>query len=46
MIVGPIRNNAKLKHMHLFLNEKNMKYGLLLKLGLNTCLRIVDILKY
>lgn len=44
MTVEPIRDKAKIKQMYLYLNEKNSKYGLLFKFGLNTGLRISDLL--
>lgn len=44
MTVEPIRNKIKIKQMYNYLNAKNPKYGLLFKFGLNTGLRISDIL--
>jgi integrase len=44
MTVEPIRDKTKIKQMYQFLNGKNPKYGLLFKFGLNTGLRISDIL--
>lgn len=44
MTVEPIRNKLKIKKMYYYLNEKDPKYGLLFKFGLNTGLRISDIL--
>lgn len=44
MTVEPIRDKAKIKQMYHYLNGKNPKYGLLFKFGLNTGLRISDIL--
>ncbi|MGE5629491.1 MAG: tyrosine-type recombinase/integrase [Caulobacteraceae bacterium] len=44
MTVEPIRDKAKIKQMYNYLNGKNPKYGLLFKFGLNTGLRISDIL--
>jgi integrase len=44
MTVEPIRNKAKIKQMYNYLNGKNTKYGLLFRFGLNTGLRISDIL--
>ncbi|WP_026486601.1 tyrosine-type recombinase/integrase [Caldanaerobius polysaccharolyticus] len=44
MTVEPIRNKLKIKRMYYYLNEKDPKYGLLFKFGLNTGLRISDIL--
>lgn len=44
MTVEPIRDKAKIKPMYLYLNEKHPKYGLLFKFGLNTGLRISDLL--
>jgi len=42
--VEPIRNKQKIKRMYYYLNGKDPKYGLLFKFGLNTGLRISDIL--
>ncbi|MBZ4647116.1 MAG: recombinase XerD [Clostridia bacterium] len=44
MTVELIRNKVKIKHMYQLLNGKDPKYGLLFKFGLNTGLRISDIL--
>lgn len=44
MTVEPIRNKTKIKQMYYYLNGKDAKYGLLFKFGLNTGLRISDIL--
>ena len=44
MTVEPIRDKTKIKQMYNYLNGKNPKYGLLFKFGLNTGLRISDIL--
>lgn len=44
MTVEPIRNKAKIKLMHQFLKGKDEKYALLFKFGLNTGLRISDII--
>lgn len=44
MTVEPIRDKHKIKQMFFYLNGKNPKYGLLFKFGLNTGLRISDIL--
>lgn len=44
MTVEPIRDKAKIKQMYHYLNGKDPKYGLLFKFGLNTGLRISDIL--
>jgi integrase len=44
MTVEPIRDRQKIKNMSYYLNGKNPKYGLLFKFGLNTGLRISDIL--
>ncbi|EMS70056.1 tyrosine-type recombinase/integrase [Ruminiclostridium cellobioparum] len=44
MTVEPIRDKAKIKQIYYFLNGKDPKYGLLFKFGLNTGLRISDIL--
>ena len=44
MTVEPIRDKAKIKQIYYYLNGKDPKYGLLFKFGLNTGLRISDIL--
>jgi len=44
MTVEPIRNKAKIKLMYQFLKGKDEKYALLFKFGLNTGLRISDII--
>ncbi|AOY75358.1 tyrosine-type recombinase/integrase [Clostridium formicaceticum] len=44
MTVEPIRDKTKIKQMYQYLNGKDPKYGLLFKFGLNTGLRISDIL--
>lgn len=44
MTVEPIRNRAKIKQMYLYLHGKDPKYSLIFKFGLNTGLRISDIL--
>ena len=44
MTVEPVRDRSKIKLMYHYLNGKNPKYGLLFKFGLNTGLRISDIL--
>ena len=44
MTVEPIRNKAKLKQIYQYLNAKDPKYGLMFKFGINTGLRISDIL--
>jgi len=44
MTVELIRNKAKIKQMYHYLAGKEAKYGLLFKFGLNTGLRISDIL--
>ena len=44
MTVEPIRDKVKIKQMYLFLHGKDTKYGLIYKFGLNTGLRISDIL--
>jgi len=44
MTVEPIRNKVKIRQMYYYLNGKDEKYGLLFKFGLNTGLRISDIL--
>jgi integrase len=44
MTVEPIRDKYKIMQMYNYLYNKNPKYGLLFKFGLNTGLRISDIL--
>jgi integrase len=44
MTVEPIRDKAKILQMYVVLTRSEQKYGLLLKFGLNTGLRISDIL--
>ncbi len=44
MTVEPIRDKTKIKQMHQYLLGKDPKYGLIFKFGLNTGLRISDIL--
>lgn len=44
MTVEPLRDKAKIKQMYQLLKERDPKYGLLFKFGLNTGLRISDIL--
>lgn len=44
MTVEPIRNKTKIKQMYYYLYGKDPKYGLMFKFGLNTGLRISDIL--
>lgn len=44
MTVEPIRDKAKIKQMYNYLMSRDPKYGLLFKFGLNTGLRISDIL--
>lgn len=44
MTVEPIRCKVKIKQMYQYLHGKDPKYGLLFKFGLNTGLRISDIL--
>lgn len=44
MTVEPIRKKSKIKQMYQYLNGKDSKYSLLFKFGLNTGLRISDIL--
>lgn len=44
MTVEPIRDKDKAKQMYHLLNGKDPKYGVLFKFGLNTGLRISDIL--
>ncbi len=44
MTVEPIRDETKIKQMYQYLHGKDPKYGLIFKFGLNTGLRISDIL--
>ncbi len=44
MTVEPIRNKVKIKQMYQYLSGRDLKYGLIYKFGLNTGLRISDIL--
>ncbi len=44
MTVEPIRDKAKIKQIYYLLNGRDKKYGLLFKFGLNTGLRISDII--
>jgi len=44
MTVEPIRDKTKIKQMYQLLQGRDPKYGLLFKFGLNTGLRISDIL--
>ncbi len=44
MTVEPIRNKTKIQQMYHYLNGKDPKFGLMMKFGLNTGLRISDIL--
>jgi integrase len=44
MTVEPLRDKTKIKQIYNYLNGKNHKYGLIFKFGLNTGLRISDIL--
>ena len=44
MTVEPIRDKSKIKQMYNYLNGKDSKYGLIFKFGLNTGLRISDII--
>lgn len=44
MTVEPIRDKYKIKQMYQYLHGKDPKYGLIFKFGLNTGLRISDIL--
>ena len=44
MTVEPIRDKEKIKNMYYYLNGKDPKYGVMFKFGLNTGLRISDIL--
>lgn len=44
MTVEPIRDKVKIKQMYQYLHGKDIKYGLIFKFGLNTGLRISDIL--
>lgn len=44
MTVEPIRDRAKIKQMYHYLNGIHPKYGLIFKFGINTGLRISDLL--
>lgn len=44
MTVEPIRDKEKINNMFYYLNGRDPKYGLMFKFGLNTGLRISDIL--
>ncbi|WP_312700784.1 tyrosine-type recombinase/integrase [Sedimentibacter sp.] len=44
MTVEPIRDRSKIKKLYHYLHGKDPKYGLIFKFGLNTGLRISDIL--
>lgn len=44
MTVEPIRDKAKIKQLYHYLNGVNSRYGLIFKVGINTGLRIGDIL--
>ncbi|MEY8353634.1 tyrosine-type recombinase/integrase [Lachnospiraceae bacterium 54-53] len=44
MTVEPIRNKAKIKQLYHYLNGIHPKYGLIFKFGINTGLRISDLL--
>lgn len=44
MTVEPIRDKATINQMYHYLSQKDSRYGLLFKFGLNTGLRISDIL--
>jgi integrase len=44
MTVEPIRNKQKINQMYFYLKGRDPKYGLLFKFGINTGLRISDIL--
>ena len=44
MTVEPIREINKINRMYFYLETKDPKYGLMFKFGLNTGLRISDIL--
>jgi integrase len=44
MTVEPIRDRIKINQMYCYLVSKDQKYGLLFKFGLNTGLRISDVL--
>ena len=44
MTVEPIRNKAKIAKMYNYLSQRDAKYALLFKFGLNTGLRISDII--
>lgn len=44
MIVEPIREKAKIKQLYQYLNGSDPKYALIFKFGINTGLRISDII--
>jgi len=44
MTVEPIRDKQKINKMYYYLKGRDPKYGLLFKFGINTGLRISDIL--
>lgn len=44
MTVEPIREKAKIKHLYQYLNGNDPKYALIFKFGINTGLRISDII--
>lgn len=44
MTVEPVRDKSQIRQMYQYLNSKDPKYGLIFKFGLNTGLRISDIL--
>ncbi len=44
MVVEPIREKNKIKHLYQYLNGSDPKYALIFKFGINTGLRISDII--
>lgn len=44
MTVEPIREKEKIKQLYHYLNGVNPRYGMIFKTGINTGLRISDIL--
>lgn len=44
MTVEPIREKAKIKQLYQYLNGSDPKYALIFKFGINTGLRISDII--
>ena len=44
MVVEPIREKAKIKQLYQYLNGSDPKYAMIFKFGINTGLRISDII--